>query len=396
MGEINLQDLLKKYKAGACTSEELIWLENWYFQWKVEKQHFTDEELIMVKDEVWQEMAKNIRPVKQVKLWKWSTVAAAAVAIIVFGAGLFYAAIVYRQSDAASGSSYTNDVAPGSNKAMLTLSDGKTINLIDAKTGVVVDPGMVRYASGGGAEMTDPLLVQAVNSTEQLTVSTPKGGTYQVRLSDGTQVWLNADSKITFPSQFSGKERSVTLNGEAYFEVAKVKTKDQGGRMPFIVVTDQQQVQVLGTHFNVNSYEDEGSTKTTLLEGIVRVQLTGRSNKTRGSSAVVSGNDDVVLKPGQQSVVTGHDRIKTKEVNTASEVAWKNGQFMFADEDIKSIMRKVARWYDVEIIYEQGFVNRGLIGTISKFEHISKVLKMLELTGTVHFKVEGRRITVMQ
>ncbi|HWW40381.1 FecR family protein, partial [Pedobacter sp.] len=198
---------------------------------------------------------------------------------------------------------------------------------------------------------------------------------YQLKLPDGTLVWLNSASSLRFPTQFAGKERSVELDGEAYFEVAKNK------EMPFKVHVRAMEVRVLGTHFNVMAYDDEESISTTLLEGSVKV-----------SNALQTA----VIRPGQQaSLKKSSGILGVEEVNTVEAIAWKNGKFLFADEDIETIMRRISRWYNVEVEYRGNLSDKNFAGSISRYENVSEVLKMLELTGTIHFKVEGRRIIVM-
>jgi transmembrane sensor len=265
-------------------------------------------------------------------------------------------------------------VQPGSNKATLTLSDGSSIDLNESKPGTLCKQGTVTV----GKRADGSLVYQPSGSQNAAvlynTVSTPKGGQYQLVLSDGTKVWLNAASAIKYPATFSGKERIVELNGEAYFEVAKNKN------MPFKVSLNNMSVEVLGTHFNVNAYADEGEVTTTLLEGSVKL------SNSKGQS---------MLKPGQQAKMDKQSGFDIHEVNTDEAVAWKNGYFIFDNENIQSIMRKISRWYDVDVEYSGNVDEGNFGGTTSRFNSITGVLKSLELTGTVHFKVQGRRITVM-
>jgi transmembrane sensor len=209
------------------------------------------------------------------------------------------------------------------------------------------------------------------------TIETPKGGQYRIDLPDGTMVWLNAGSSLRYPNRFAGQERKVALTGEAYFEVAKNK------QMPFRVVSGKQVVEVLGTHFNINAYTDEASVKTTLLEGSVNVLL----QETHQSE---------LLNPGQQAVVKYNgSSIVVQPVKVEEAVAWKNGYFMFVDADLESIMRQLARWYDVEVAYEGNLGSLKFGGMVSRSKSIAQTLRILELTGNVRFKVAGRRVTVM-
>jgi ferric-dicitrate binding protein FerR (iron transport regulator) len=196
-----------------------------------------------------------------------------------------------------------------------------------------------------------------------------------VTLPDGTQVWLNSASVLKFPTIFKGKRRVVELDGEAYFAVSKNK------KMPFVVHTKDQDIEVLGTHFNVNSYADESATKTTLLEGSVKI---------------VSQANQVMLFPGQQAQTNRNSSsINVMPVRVQDAIAWKNGYFVFNDEKLESIMRRIARWYDVEYQLKDELKDLSLLGIIERSKDISSLLKILESTGSVHFKIEGRTIIVM-
>ncbi|ACU04008.1 FecR family protein [Pedobacter heparinus] len=319
----------------------------------------------------------GIQPVKQRRLWPRIALAAAAVAAIVFG--VFFFKAPGKPEPGSGATNYTNDIAPGKNTATLTLANGKTIVLSDVKTGVIVGVNKLTY-NDNTVISTEGRDLSSLRSVEMTSLSTPRGGTYQITLPDGSRAWLNADTKISFPSQFIGKERKILIiNGEVYFEVAKNKEK------PFIVVADQQEVEVLGTHFNINAYKDEGSTKTTLLEGSVKVSLLSGKRSDEGT---------VILKPNQQSLVTGSQGIAVKEVDAAEAISWKNGKFSFEREEMSSIMRKVARWYNVDVVFQEPLQEVKLTGSISRFEKVSKLLEMLENTKEVRFKIEGHKVYV--
>ncbi|MDO7744629.1 MAG: FecR family protein, partial [Pedobacter sp.] len=223
---------------------------------------------------------------------------------------------------------------------------------------------------------------------------TPRGGEYKVNLPDGTTVWMNAASSLKFPVQFNGRQRKVNLKGEAYFEVAKVTTKEliKGKqvttRLPFIVETEKQDVQVLGTHFNVNAYAEEAITKTTLLEGAVSVSLVSTPKNLNPET--------YYLQPGQQANLNGNS-IKVMAADIEEAMAWKNGLFMFNGQDLEGIMKQVERWYDVDVVFsDNSLKTQTFKGTISRFKKISQLLEVLESTGSVHFTMEGRRITAMK
>jgi transmembrane sensor len=274
------------------------------------------------------------------------------------------------------------DILPGGNKAILTLSDGFKIILNDVKTGELAKQAGISVIKTHEGQLiytiTDAGSTADNGEVLYNTIETPRGGKYQVNLPDGSKVWLNAASSLIYPTQFEGNERKVEVSGEAYFEVTPNKT------MPFRVASRNQIIEVLGTHFNVNAYTDEPVIRTTLLEGLVSIKpdrATGLENK--------------VLKPGQESLL-GENGIKIQEADIEAVIAWKNGDFIFKEESLASIMRKVSKWYDVDVSYEKG-INEKLIfsGLVSRSRNISAILSNMELTGKVHFKIEGRRIIIM-
>lgn len=268
-----------------------------------------------------------------------------------------------------------NDVAPGGNKAMLTLADGTQIPLDSNASGTLAlqgntklqmqANGLLAYESSGQDESA-PLVYN--------TITTPRGGQFQVTLSDGSKVWLNASSSLRYPAHFSARNRSVELTGEAYFEVAK---KDGAA---FSVKVNDMEVAVLGTHFNIMAYEDEAQVKTTLLEGAVKISHGGNSRR---------------LSPGQGASLqksTGALTVQ-EHVNVEEAIAWKNGLLRFEGNDIQSAMRMIARWYDVEVVWKSP-VQAHFRGTIPRNVNVSKVLRMMEMTGEVHFEVKGKQIIV--
>lgn len=272
---------------------------------------------------------------------------------------------------------FATDVLPGKNKAVLTLADGKKISLSDAMNGdIAKEAGFSITKTADGQLVYNIAESKDIEDMRVNTISTPNGGEWQIRLPDGSTVWLNAASSIQYPLNIgTAKQRIVKLNGEAYFEVAK------NAAHPFIVETDKQSVEVLGTHFNINSYYDEVVTKTTLLEGSVRV--------SHGSTS-----QSEILKPGEQSIVSVSG-ITVKGVDLDEAIAWKNGYFMFNNEKQESILRKVARWYNVEIEYADPAAKEVMYyGTVSRFEKISKVLTKFEQTGEVRFDIKGNKVIV--
>jgi len=270
-------------------------------------------------------------------------------------------------------------IVPGSKKATLTMANGKVILLANAANGVLAKTGASNVLKTRNGQIiyniTNKKLV-ADNQVGYNTLSTPKGGEYQVVLPDGTKVWLNAASSITYPTAFTGTDRRVKLSGEAYFEVAKNKDK------PFYVSINNVQVRVLGTHFNIAAYSDDDEITTTLLEGSVQV---------------TKNNSLSLLKPGQQAVISNNsNNIAVSEANIDDAMAWKNGYFIFNDDNITGIMKKVSRWYDVDVEYRGTFNDQQFGGTFYRSKSITELLQYLEKIGKVHFTISGRRITVME
>lgn len=364
MTEQEAKILLTKYENNECSPEEKILVEGWYVHTLDSNKHpGAKADLESIEKEIWNNMAITTFPAEQksVRLWPRISVAAAAVALLVAGIWFFRAQdknILNNQSDV----QYTTDIAPGRNKATLMLEDGQVISLSENQKSVVVKAGQLAYADGTA--------VSAAVSRIAV-VSTPRGGTYQVSLADGTKVWLNAESTLKFPSSFTGADqRKVVLKGEAYFEVTKNK------KQPFVVSSEKQEVQVLGTHFNVSAYADEENIKTTLLEGSVRVNQT-------------------TLIPGEQSVLN-NGRIQVRKVDPEDAIDWKNGEFVCKNEPLNQIMQKIARWYDLTVVYAHPELkNITFSGSLSRYDHVSGVLNALEQAGTIRFKLSGRQIQVL-
>lgn len=397
MNTTDFKDLVTRYLVGKTTAKEEEQLLKYYdslqernVSWNAEEMGIQED----IKKKLYQnalneisrrENQHNRNNIKSLfPYWK----AAAAILIIVSTSLYFYT----QRSDQRLAKEnkiqpVQNDVPPGGNKAILTLADGKQIILDNAEDGTLSTQGNIAINKS-----KDGQLVYKVGNDEELTVDpepvfntikTPIGGQYQVILSDNTKVWLNASSSIKFPTAFTANERYVEIEGEAYFEVAKDKKR------PFRVMSEGQVIEVLGTHFNVNAYTDESIIKTTLLEGSVKIS---------------SGSGNSIIKPGEQARLSRESHaLHVTIVDPEEAVSWKNGLFMFDDEDIHSIMRKISRWYGVDVIYQDNDINEKFGGTVSRFENVSQVLKILEVTGTIHFKIatgdangKGRRIIVMK
>ncbi|MEJ2880416.1 FecR family protein [Pedobacter sp. GR22-6] len=321
---------------------------------------------------------KLIEPKKQTQLWPKIVAIAAAVATIVVGAYFFN---YHKDSQNTQNISSTNDVAPGKQGATLTLANGKKIRLSDAANGELARQAGVKVTKLASGQLVYELESSSAVGTDLAavnTLSTAKGETYRLRLPDGSLVWLNAASSLTYSAGLlEGGVRKIKLAGEGYFEVAKDKEH------PFVVSTGKQDIEVLGTHFNVNSYTDEQVVRTTLLEGSVRLNAFGSQGERKG----------LVLKPGQQALMWD-DRFLLKEIDPDVAVAWVNNKFIFEDTDVRTIMRMLERWYNVEVIYQGPVPTDNLGGSVSRFDNISSVLKILEAAGDIHFRLEGRKLYV--
>lgn len=388
----NIQTLIEKYQAGTANAEEKLILNEWY-------NSFSDAEteIITTEEETEQQISDRIKTRLLTTIdreqestvakprRKWQMTAAAA---IILALGVTYFIVTSKSpkqelvKTQPTKPQLKNDIAPGGNKAILTLADGSAIVLDSAANGTIGQQGNIEVRKLNNGLLAYKINGKQVTENDEAfynTISTPRGGQYQVTLADGTMVWLNAASSIRFPVAFNGKERKVEITGEAYFEVAKNKV------MPFKVKTSLSEVQVLGTHFNVNAYDDEAAVKTTLLEGSVKISAANQISK--------------YLKPGQQALINNHSmglggRIAVLDNADIEEaMAWKNGRFQFKSADLKSILRQISRWYDVDIVYK-GNVNLHFTGQLPRNNNASKVFEKLALTGEVHFKLDGKTIIV--
>lgn len=267
------------------------------------------------------------------------------------------------------------DILPGGNHATLTLSNGERIKLDNAPNGILIKKtGVQIVKTTNGQLIVNLTAVTSKRDDAQNVISTPKGGQYEILLSDGTKVWLNAASSLRFPLNFKQQFRKVELTGEGYFEVAKNPAS------PFIVQTASAAIKVFGTHFNVTAYSDEIISKTTLLEGRISVH-------TAGDSALMKPGEQAILKNGGHIAI--HDHINEKSI-----MAWKNGNFSFEDASIQDIMRQVARWYDISVIYQGQIPVKKLTGNISRNVNASTLFSMLSYTG-INFRIEGKKVFVV-
>jgi ferric-dicitrate binding protein FerR (iron transport regulator) len=302
---------------------------------------------------------------------RWRNIAAAAVLAGVVAAGVIYLQPAGKEAQVAQElPAAEQDVAPGGNKARLVLGNGQSVMLDQAADGLITG------SNGEQVHKEDAGLVYGpAGSAGANTLITPNGGQYRVQLADGTRVWLNAASSLQYPAAFTGSDRTVTLTGEAYFEVAKDAAR------PFFVKMNGMTVQVLGTHFNINAYAEEKHFTTTLLEGAVRV---------------VAGQQRMTLAPGQQSTLEQRSGLLQRGSGDAEDaVAWKNGLFNFRNAELAAVMRDISRWYDVEVVYGEGMDEKAHVtGAMRRQEYLSQALKILELTADLHFEVQGKTVTV--
>lgn len=373
--------ILDKYQDGTASAAEKALIEEYYRRMeKAGKTELTADEEAEIRRTMYNQIAASFQeptakviPIKR----NYSKVAAAAVVLTMIGAGSYFFLFkkpVTEPAHAETAKTKPRDLPPGHDAAVLTLSDGRTI-ILDSTSGTISQQGSATVINLNGQVSYANTAKDKPAPVVYNTISTARGNQYQLILADGSKVWLNSASSLRFPTAFTGEIREVELDGEGYFEVAKNANK------PFHVKTKTQDVEVLGTHFNVNAYNDEGVVKTTLLEGSVKVKA----------------DNSVVLKPGEQSVLSGANSPFTIDYSPDIDqvMAWKNGWFEFDKTEIKAIMRQISRWYDVDIRYEVKLDSKTYGGRISRNINLSNILKMLELYG-VHCKLEGKTLTVIR
>ncbi len=392
------RQLIDKYLRGECTERERTLVERFYLE-QLQERPMPQIAGTDAKARMWAAV-RHGRGTRTRKIRRLLPYAAAAAILLAVG----WLLLVDSRQPSVERLAAT-DILPGGNRATLTLADGRVINLDEAQTGIVVGAEDITYTDGTSlaavmVSEVEPSLPNSVDGSVMLSLATPKGGQYQITLPDGSKVWLNAGSTLKYPSRFSGDKRTVFLEGEAYFEirpqVGKVETHNHAS---FNVQTANQVVNVLGTQFNISAYADDPETKTTLITGKVRVVGAvdvGANNHSPDKSSVT-------LTPGQQATTRGA-ATTTQEVDVNQYTAWKSGLFVFNDEPLEAILKRVARWYDVEVVYEDESL-RGLAlwGKVSRDTPISSVLNALALTGKVTFRLEAapagsateRRLIVM-
>ncbi|MES2829237.1 MAG: FecR domain-containing protein [Bacteroidota bacterium] len=371
MPQYDIKDLLEKHKDGTILPEEQAFLETWYLNWRPETKAVSSQEVRRSKAKVWGALENQ-----QINttLWlKLSGVAAVFLIIAVYW--------IARPDDAGSLKNPVNaqvnaDSKPASSKAILTLASGEEVILENSSTAKPVQQGNVTIRQAAGGKLVYDPSESGTETTAMINkISTPRGGQYQLVLSDGTKVWLNAASSISFPVAFLGNKREVSVTGEAYFEVAHNKSR------PFVVSAEDQEITVLGTHFNVSAYNDDDFTSTALISGLINVK-----SKKSGIAKVVH--------PGQAALSSLEDPLSVEKVNTDDVLSWKNGYFQFDNQSIYSIMKIMTRWYDVDVEYRGGASNERFGGTFSRGKNLSESLSNLEKLGKVHFKILPKKVIV--
>jgi transmembrane sensor len=387
MEEKQLSEFLKKFAQNRQSESEheqfIKWIRTlseeefvkiqYRYEVLVKDQYSAPDDTLIARIESRLDQLDQLRPEsapKKMVLWpKRLGIAAACLLIAVTGL-LFYK----RNAITADGRQKTAEIKQGGNKAVLKLADGSQIVLDSVKLGILANQSGAKVVKTEAGQVSFRSAEAHVSNPDAHNlISIPRGGQYIVELPDGSKVWLNSASSLRFPAVFSDSQRLVELTGEAYFEVAKDKAR------PFIVKTASQSVEVLGTHFNVNAYIDEPEVTTTLMEGMVKlVELS--SGKTQ------------LLKPDQQARLAGGFRISQVDAETA--IDWKNGNFRFSGDNIATIMRKVARWYDVDVKYQGIVTKEGFVGTVPRSKNIEEVLNTLKLTGLINYQINGKEITI--
>ena len=388
-----IAELIEKYLTGTATDEERTKVNQWYHRrMPPGVVLYSSESEEEIGERIKTRLTRTLMASRPVRLFRWQEMAKiAAVFLVICLSAWLYRFRVDRGDIRQKGGSpgtIVGDIHPGGNRATLTLADGSKVDL-DSTTGEFSRvQGNTRIVKTGKAVLQCQVTQPSATPRDTLynEVTTPNGGQYAVKLADGTDVWLNSASSIRFPAEFGNKTREVEITGEVYFEVAPANFSN-GGRKPFIVHVNKHfpeeamDVEVMGTHFNINAYRDEAKSSTTLLEGKVRIRQHG---------------DSVVIKPGEQASVNHGpiDKINvTQGVDLDKVMAWRQGRFEFDDTELPVIMRQIGRWYNLKIEFEKPPDNERFGGSISRSAPISAVLKLLE-SDRIRFSLEGNRLIV--
>jgi hypothetical protein len=343
-----------------------------------EKEENTFKASILKKIQSQIESEKQEQKLVPKRSYKMIWYAAASVLLLIAAGSYFIRSDKNRISENKSAVLQKQSIPPGSDKAVLTLSNGEQIVLSSENTGVLTNQGAAQLTKKANGELVYSVQDQSAKASAPVnynTITVPRGGQYRLVLADGSKVLLNAASSLTYPTTFNGKYRNVELKGEGYFEIAKNEA------MPFIVKADDVDVRVLGTHFNISAYSDDSNIITTLIEGAVSMQKGGRER---------------LLKPGQQGTAQKNlSSISVQNADIEQAMGWVSGNFVFKDLNIKDVMKIVSRWYDVDAEYQGNAQFKKFGGTTSRYSNITELLDYMKITGGVNYKIEGRRIVFM-
>jgi transmembrane sensor len=378
--------LLAKFKNGKATGQELEELDKWYQTFDKEEKYTTElsqAQLLQVKESLLAKIISRIEQettteatnhqIKRVNLWP-RIIAAAAMVLVCLSLAAYF---LIHKIDVTQQIAQTPkiDIAPGGNKAILTLANGQQITLSGKGNGKLAVQGKtVITKTADGKVVYKTLSSNTPVATLFNTITTPRGGQYHLIMADGTNVWLNAASSIKYPVAFAVKYRQVEITGEAYFEVA------HNPAWPFKVTGGGQTIAVLGTRFDVSTYPENETVRTTLLEGSVKIN---------------AGLNNAMIKPGQQAILR-KNAFQIMPVDTDEAIAWKEGMFKFNNTPLEMIMQQVSRWYDVDIAYQdESLKTKTFFAVTTRFEKVSQLLNDLEQTGNVKFEIKGKKITVL-
>lgn len=368
--------LISRYQNGTCTPEEQALIEQILFTEPHNQAEGVDT--ASYQEALWAKIYPTLRGKKTPSLKRWYY-AAAAILLIGLFTYLFFNSQVNRQTDQHT---LMAEVVPGTTKAILTLADGEAIQLDGTHTGIIINDNEIVYNNGNKLlELAGDNTDEKRSRSQLAILHTPKGGTYQISLPDGTKVWLNAASTLTYPMQFSGSKREVELDGEAYFDIAKNPSK------PFIVKSRMQETTVLGTAFNIAAYKDDEMITTTVVNGSVRVRAT--TEPTTGYPSQM-GEELLAL---EQSIITSSGVLTKQKVTDESAVAWKTGSFYFNGTTLAEMLKQIARWYDIEIVYLNNIPAETFSGKLERNASLVNILEFLKGAG-IKCRMENRKLLI--
>ncbi|SEN45562.1 FecR family protein [bacterium A37T11] len=378
--------LIEKYLAGQCSEEEKCLIQEAYMSLaKNETTEISSGEIAAIQKFTWESINANTpsKPYGIISKMPIRYLSIAAIALICLAFSLYF----YNRKVADNIQENHIIIQPNFNKALLTLSTGESINLDSSKSGIRMDTAHIIYNDGSTIKNVSIGKSNGGNSAPYLfKLSTPNGAQYQATLSDGTKVWLNAASSLTYPATFSGMTRTVRVTGEVYFKIANNQTK------PFIVLSKDQEIHVLGTEFNISVFDELNMITTTLVSGSLQVIKT---LEKRDDGVEMNSKNNILLKPGEQSILSKDGSFIKHRTNIESVIAWRYGQFRFYDETLESVMNQISRWYNVAVEYQDESLKKETYSAITKrFDKISILLGMLEKTGKAKFDIKNNKIII--